>query len=381
MTTWPKVPLCEILSRSSVTTSIEPEMTYQEITVKLWGKGVVERGQVSGAGIAGSKRFLAKTGQLILSRIDARNGALGIVPPSLEGAVVTNDFPLFNLDTARLLPAFLGWLVKTKDFVDLCRRASEGTTNRVRLQEARFLALEISLPPLHEQKRLASFCEQISSRLTATQGIRNQQAASIGAMTEGIHRSIACDRIVRLGDFLISKEDVVSISPDESYPQVGVKGFGGGLFPKGAVTGSETTYRSFHRLFDGAVVLSQVKGWEGAIAVCSKSLAGWFVSPEYRTFECRQGEADSEYVAFIVRTGWFWKQLANATHGVGARRERTRPDQFLELKMPWPSLVLQRKAIPILRMVASIERLQTEVVGLAEALLPSILVQAFKGVM
>lgn len=51
------------------------------------------------------------------------------------------------------------------------------------------------------------------------------------------------------------------ISATRSYPQVGVRGFGGGLFSKAAVSGTETTYRTFNRLYAGAVVLSQVKGW------------------------------------------------------------------------------------------------------------------------
>lgn len=182
MTTWPKVPLGAILSRSPVTTAIDPEKTYHEITVKLWGKGVIERGQISGAGIAGSRRFLARTGQLILSRIDARNGALGIVPPSLDGAVVTNDFPLFNLDTTKILPAYLGWLVKTKDFVDLCRHASEGTTNRVRLQEARFMALETPLPPLLEQRRLVAKIVTIATNLHQAREIRQASFQELGAV-------------------------------------------------------------------------------------------------------------------------------------------------------------------------------------------------------
>ena len=37
---------------------------------------------------------MARRGQFILSRIDARNGALGIVPSELDEAIVTNDFLL-----------------------------------------------------------------------------------------------------------------------------------------------------------------------------------------------------------------------------------------------------------------------------------------------
>lgn len=140
---WPKVKLGEVLRRSQETAEIKPGSECREVTVRLWGKGVVQRGLVSGSEISSSLRFAARAGQLILSRIDARNGAIGIVPPALDGAVVTNDFPVFDIDSGRIEPTFLGWLSKTPDFVELCKRASEGTTNRVRLQEARFLALEI----------------------------------------------------------------------------------------------------------------------------------------------------------------------------------------------------------------------------------------------
>jgi type I restriction enzyme S subunit len=121
---WTKVRLGEVLRRSTESVRLQPDTEYREVTVKLWGKGVVLRGIVSGARIAGGRRFVARTGQFILSRIAARNGALGIVPANLDGAVVTNDFPLFEVCPSRLDPAFLGWRIRTFDFVELCQRAS-----------------------------------------------------------------------------------------------------------------------------------------------------------------------------------------------------------------------------------------------------------------
>src|SRR5688572_17939181 len=129
MTAWQPTPLGEVLSRSDEIAAIRPDESYKEITVKLWGKGVVLRGIASGANFNGSRRFLARKGQLILSRIDARNGAIGIVPESLDGSVVSTDFPLFRIDTNRVLPGYFDWLTKTKPFVELCQKASEGTTN------------------------------------------------------------------------------------------------------------------------------------------------------------------------------------------------------------------------------------------------------------
>jgi len=63
------------------------------------------------------------------------------------GAIFTNAVPPFNINSERVLPAYLEWL---------CRRASEGTANRVRLKEDRFLDPEISLRPTPKQQRIVA---------------------------------------------------------------------------------------------------------------------------------------------------------------------------------------------------------------------------------
>src|SRR5215210_6019611 len=143
---FPLVPLGDVLIKSREQIEIDPHRQYRQVTIRLWGQGVVLRDEVAGAEIAGTKRFVVRPQQFVLSRIDARNGAFGLVPDFLDGAVVSNDFPAFAPSVSRLLPAFLGWMSKTCRFVDLCRAASEGTTNRVRLKENLFMATEIPLP-------------------------------------------------------------------------------------------------------------------------------------------------------------------------------------------------------------------------------------------
>ena len=130
---WPSVPLGEVLTQSVESVEILPDQTYREVTVRLWGRGVVLRRKVEGSGIASARRNVVRSGQLLLSRIDARNGAIGVVPEELDGAVVSNDFPSFDLSRARVIPGHASWLCRTHDFVDKCKTASEGTTNRVRL--------------------------------------------------------------------------------------------------------------------------------------------------------------------------------------------------------------------------------------------------------
>ncbi len=180
---WPMVPLGEVLTKSEEWVNINPEETYKEVTVRLWGKGVGLRREVGGAEIAASRRLRVKAEQFILSRIDARNGAFGLVPDSLNGAVVSNDFPVFSPNPSRILPAFLNWMSKTQGFVDICKAASEGTTNRVRLQENRFLAMEVSLPPLSEQRRIVARIEELAAKIEEARGFRTGAANQAKAVS------------------------------------------------------------------------------------------------------------------------------------------------------------------------------------------------------
>jgi type I restriction enzyme S subunit len=170
---WSRVSLGELIRRSDETIEPVADKEYSEITVRLWGKGVIERGRVLGTDLVG-RRFVAHTRQFIASRIDARHGATGLIPPSLDGAVVTNDFPLFNIRHERLDGNFFGWLCRTADFVELCRRASEGTTNRVRLKEHRFYALEIPLPPIAEQRCIVERIEELAAEIEEARSLRRE---------------------------------------------------------------------------------------------------------------------------------------------------------------------------------------------------------------
>jgi type I restriction enzyme S subunit len=374
---WQQVALGEVLRKSEESVLIDPNATYREVTIKLWGKGVVLRREASGSEIAAPRRSVVRAGQFILSRIDARNGAFGIVPPALDGAVVSNDFPSFNLDTQRIIPEYLGWLSRSADFVELCKNSSEGTTNRVRLKEEKFLSTTITLPSLAEQKRILARIEEFAAKIEEARGLRRLALAEAEALVTSIHNQLAGSRIRKIGEILRLEEDAVPIMPSEAYVQVGVRSFGGGLFPKPAVCGMDTTYRAFNRLYEGALVMSQVKAWEGAVAVCGKDLAGMYVSPEYRTFRFDGKEAEAEYFAALVKTEWFWSRLKDATRGVGARRERTRPEQFLNIEISVPVLSKQQEAKSIFSKIEAINRLQADTVTELDAMVPSILDRVF----
>jgi restriction endonuclease S subunit len=90
-----------------------------------------------------------------MSRIDARNGAFGIVPPELDGALITGDFPLFRVDSSVILPEFLALIVRSSEFNEICKRSSKGTTNRKRLREGILLNQQIAVLEDLDAQRIA----------------------------------------------------------------------------------------------------------------------------------------------------------------------------------------------------------------------------------
>ena len=175
---WKSAKIGELLSLSRETVEISPLETYKQVTVRLHHKGVVLRGEVSGQTVK-SNQYLARQGQFIISRIDARNGAMGIVPKELDGAIVTNDFLTYDIDASRLHPKYLDYLTSTDAFVSECRQASEGTTNRVRLEPEIFAEIEIPLPPLDEQQRIAAILDRLMERIDEA---RRQREAAMEAI-------------------------------------------------------------------------------------------------------------------------------------------------------------------------------------------------------
>ncbi|WP_246727863.1 N-6 DNA methylase [Chelativorans sp. Marseille-P2723] len=149
-----RMEIGQFLSKVVKKTTITPDIEYKQITVRLWGKGLVLRGVKPGSEIAAEKQIQVSAGQFLMSRIDARHGAFGIIPDELDGALVSGDFPAFQIDDTVILPHFFEWITRTEAFVDLCRRASEGSTNRVRLKEDKFLRMQIPVPDLEIQNSI-----------------------------------------------------------------------------------------------------------------------------------------------------------------------------------------------------------------------------------
>jgi len=143
----------DFLKRIKRPINLMPDKEYKLVTIKMNHQGVVLRGLKKGGEIK-SNMYEVKEGDFILSGIDARNGAFGIVPKELDGAIVTNDFWYFEIDESVISKNLFLELTATTWFDEICKKGSDGTTQRIRLQKDKFFNQKVVLPPKEEQEEL-----------------------------------------------------------------------------------------------------------------------------------------------------------------------------------------------------------------------------------
>lgn len=183
--------------------------------------------------------------------------------------------------------------------------------------------------------------------------------------------------LVRLGEVLEPEIDAIEIDAAATYRMSGVYSFGRGLFHREPLQGSETTYKRFHRLSVGQVVLSQLKGWEGAIAVVDQENAGRFLSTQFPTFRCDESRAIIGYVGWFLKHAPNWQALRLKARGMGARRDTISPDKFLSLPLPLPPLAEQHRIVARLDRVAGLVEARARATAAMEADLQAMLAKAF----
>lgn len=122
---------------------------WHQLTLRFDGSMEVRR--------AGSKPvkgalFTAPAGHLVFSKIDVRNGAIGIIPAKWTTAAVSSEFPVYRIRPEVALPGYLTLLLRSAPFKRLLNSLVVGASGRQRIEAAVLTALPVPLPPLATQQ-------------------------------------------------------------------------------------------------------------------------------------------------------------------------------------------------------------------------------------
>lgn len=338
MKSWRKLKIGDLLSRVKDDVQVDDFTTYSRITIRMAGKGVALRDRVVGSEIGTKRQFIARSGQFVLSKIDARNGAFGVLPEECDNAIVTGNFWVFDVDHNQLDSSYFNYLSKSPEFVAACVAASDGTTNRRYLQEDAFLRMAVPVPELTEQQAVVTRLDALAEKTRDVEA--NLDAVERDSLrllvTLATRRDLTDEKRRALGwrpgtiaDIAALALDPAPVATDRSYPNVGILSYARGVFGKAPIDGAATSAKTLYRIRSGQFIYSRLFAFEGAYALVPDEFDCCFVSNEFPTFDVDSDLASSKYLMALFMTEADWHEMRASTKGVGDRRLRIQPEHVL----------------------------------------------------
>lgn len=153
----------------------------KKLTVKLWGKGVVEKTDIFGGSVH-TQYYIRKNGQFMYGKLDFLHAAFGIVPPHLDGYESTLDSPafdLFNIDGQ-----FLMNTVTQENFYLKNGIIANGSRKAKRIHVDTFLEMDILTPSIEEQVKIGGCFLQIDNLIISVQQELNKLQSIKKALLE-----------------------------------------------------------------------------------------------------------------------------------------------------------------------------------------------------
>lgn len=371
--------LSELLIPKQLMFNVRPFETYKQIKLRIKHQGVELRCLKKGSEI-GSKQYLAKTGQFIISKIDARNGAMGIIPESLDNAIVTGDFLLYDFNTKLIIPQYFSYISQTPFFDNSCKICSEGSTNRVRLKLDRFLNLSIELPPIQTQEKVVLKIEKVKSRLDEIQSLREEQTKDINNFLYSKYTDL-----IENAEWLPMKDVApiirrpVVLKDEGLYPELGIRCFGKGTFHKPALTGTEVANKKIFQIKKGDLVFSNVFAWEGGIAVAKEEDNDRYGSHRFISCIAVEEKALAEFLCYHFLSPKGLEDINACSPGGAGRNKTLGLDKLMKISVPIPSIELQREFVELLEKTNAIKEHHKQTEQELTELMPSLLDKAFKG--
>lgn len=138
------------------------------VGVRWYGEGAHAASIVLDTEVKAAVLSQVATGDFIYNRMWATRGSFAVVPPQLDGAYATNEYPIFKAGPDLYLP-YLRLLAASPEFMEEVAAASVGSTERARLHPEAFKQIEVELPLVDEQKRIVHVVETLERESRASE--------------------------------------------------------------------------------------------------------------------------------------------------------------------------------------------------------------------
>lgn len=379
MKAWPLVRLHSVLR-----IHIDAVPSVQLETVNLaglsgFGRGLFQRGPISPLDTTYKFFHRLNAGDFVISSPKAWEGALARVPEEFDGWFLSPVFPTFRADSTALDTRFLDWYCK-RDTVwrQLQEKAQGMGARRESVSPDRFLSLQIPLPPLEEQQALVA-------RLDALAEKTRQVEAHLDAVERHAEHLLALrfrDAVAHaplrpMADVAPSVRRPVEIDIETRYREVGARSFGKGLFIKPDFDGAEATWQKPVWIKANDLVFSNIKAWEGAIAVAGNQHDGCIASHRYITCVPDPEQVTAGFLAYYLLSEDGLEKVGFASPGTADRNRTLSLGNLAKINVPTPPLPIQQTFDRLHADVTALKARHAAIRQANAALLPATLERVF----
>lgn len=381
MKAWPMTALADFAPIVRRPVDIRPDHSYPELGVRSFGKGTFHKPPLTGAD-AGTKRlFKIEPGDLVLSNVFAWEGAIAVASSDDAGRYGSHRFITCVVDPSRACAEHLKfYLTASEDGKEQIRRASPGGAGRNRTLGVEKLAqIKIPLPPVEMQRALIA-------RLEALTGRTRQVEAHLDALERDAEHLLALrfrDAIAHaplrpMADVAPAIRRAVDIDTSQSYREVGARSFGKGLFVKPDFDGAEATWQKPVWIKSGDLVLSNIKAWDGAIAVAAAAHDdGCIASHRYITCVPDAAAITTGFLAYYLLSDDGLEKIGFASPGTADRNRTLSLGSLGKIEVPLPPLAAQQAFNQLQAQVAVLKAKHAAIRQANAALLPATLERVF----
>ncbi|MFK5950480.1 MAG: restriction endonuclease subunit S, partial [Methylococcales bacterium] len=163
---WQDVRLKDVLVLQSRSIDMLDDETYELITVKRRNGGIVSRGMFKGKDVLVKNQFQLKKGQFVISKRQIVHGACGMVPERLEGAILSNEYDVFEANQKHLDIQYFNLFATTLEMRKAFFRNSDGVhIEKLLFKTQSWLKTKLQLPCVDEQLKILGFVKALDKKI------------------------------------------------------------------------------------------------------------------------------------------------------------------------------------------------------------------------
>lgn len=323
------------------------------------------------------KLFLAEAGDVLYSKIDVRNGAIGVVPSSMPRVVVSSEFPVYRIRPDVAIPQYVKLLFRTDAFRRQINSLISGASGRKRVQPSDLEKIEAPLPDLAVQRQIVDYWQKTQDNVDAARERLSESVRSLHLKLIEVYRQtcvrdvinsrwfavdfkdlgawdvksgraasfrITCPTFLPMADFIEDATEMIrpSSEPTKEWPVYGVNNKDG-VFLNSYQKGS-TFNAAYKRIREDWFFHNPTRSNVGSLGIVPVVPEDAITSPEYQVWRIRPDAREPilpGYVACLIQTPFFLDLVQ--FNRVGAVKQRMYTENLMQVRVPYLPISEQQR--------------------------------------